>query len=383
MSLFKKLAALTLCAAMSFSLAGCSGSTPGSDTSADEGMRVAMITDYGDITDQSFNQTIYEASREFCGENSIDFTYYRPNGDSTTEKVSMIDKAIADGYNVIVMPGFAFAGAINKTCQQYPDIKFIALDISESDLEGNDSDANGRIYDNVFLAGYQEELAGYMAGYAAVKFGYTKLGFLGGAALPAVIRYGYGFVQGADAAAEEDNVDVSINYAYGNQFYGDNTITEKMDAWYAGRTEIVFACGGSIFTSVGEAAQKVGGKIIGVDVDQAATIDEQFGEDITVTSAMKGLSVTVKTVLGAIKDGKWEDYKGHSMTLGIVDENDPTANYVQLPLDSTQWGSTFTVEDYKELISKLAKGDIKVSNDILAKEPTAKKVKIIYQGNLK
>ena len=45
--------------------------------------RVAMITDYGDITDQSFNQTTYEACKAFCEANGIDFTYYKPNGDST------------------------------------------------------------------------------------------------------------------------------------------------------------------------------------------------------------------------------------------------------------------------------------------------------------
>lgn len=46
---------------------------------------------------------------------------------------------------------------------------------------------------------YAEEQAGYLAGYAAVNEGYTQLGFMGGIAVPAVIRYGYGFIQGADA----------------------------------------------------------------------------------------------------------------------------------------------------------------------------------------
>ena len=113
-----------------------------------------------------------------------------------------------------------------------------------------------------------------MAGYAAVKLGYKKLGFLGGMAVPAVVRYGYGFVQGVDAAAAELGLtDVAVKYAYGNQFYGDADITAAMDVWYGADTEVVFACGGGIFTSAGESAKKYGKKVIGVDVDQAGTID--------------------------------------------------------------------------------------------------------------
>ena len=346
-------------------------------TAMADDMKVAMVTDYGDITDQSFNQTTYEASKSFCEENSIDFTYYKPEGDSTAERVAMIDKAIADGYDVIVMPGYAFGEAIQEECDMYPDTKFVALDVSEADL-------GGQAAENVYSAVYHEELAGYMAGYAAVKLGYTKLGFLGGMAVPAVIRYGYGFVQGADDAAAETGAEVSINYAYGNQFYGDADITAAMDTWYNGGTEVVFACGGGIFTSAAEAASKEGinGKVIGVDVDQAATIDGGYGEGITVTSAMKGLAATVKTVLGAIKDGAWGDYAGQIQNLGLVSEN-PEENYVQLPIESTQWNDGFTEDDYKALVAKMFAGEIEVSNDTSAEEPTAETATVNFQGNIK
>ena len=345
-------------------------------------MKVAMITDYGDITDQSFNQSTYEACQKFGNENGIDFTYYKPEGDSDAEREAMIDKAVADGYNVIVMPGYAFAGAIKDTAETYPDVKFVALDVSEYDLEGDASDFNNETYSNVFSAVYQEELPGYMAGYAAVKMGYTKLGFLGGMAVPAVIRYGYGFVQGADAAAAELGTDVEINYAYGNQFYGDADITAAMDTWYQGGTEVVFACGGGIFTSAGEAAAKVGGKVIGVDVDQAATIDGMFEKGMTVTSAMKGLQATVNTLLSAIRDGQWENYAGQIQNLGLVSADDLSLNYVSLA-DSTVWTDTFTADDYKQLVADMVNGKITVSNDSSAEEPSATTAKINFQGNIK
>ena len=347
---------------------------------SDLDMRVAMITDYGDITDQSFNQTTYEACKAFADTNGIDFTYYKPEGDSDAQRVGMIDKAVADGYNVIVMPGYAFANAIYETYSMYPDIMFVALDVSEGDLTAygeREFDA-----DNVFSAIYQEELCGYMAGVAAVKLGYTKLGFLGGMAVPAVIRYGSGFAQGADAAAAEIGADVELNYAYGNQFYGDADITAAMDTWYSGGTEVVFACGGGIYTSAAEAAAKVDGKVIGVDVDQSGIIDGQYGDDMTVTSAMKGLAPTVDTVLTAIMVGDWDQYAGKIENLGLVSD-DPDANYVQLPMETTQWGDGFSQDDYKQLVADMFAGTITVNNDSSSEEPTVSNIKLNYQGNIK
>ena len=348
--------------------------------SADDEMRVAMITDYGDITDQSFNQTTYEAAKAYCDANGIEFTYYKPAGDSTAERVAMVEKADDDGYNVIVMPGYAFGGTIAEVAAEYPDVKFVALDVAAGDLleaavalKGETYDYNPANWDmasyvdlsNVYCAVYQEELCGYMAGYAAVKLGYNHLGFLGGMAVPAVVRYGYGFVQGANAASAElgNTGDVTVEYVYGNQFYGDADITAYMDNWYSNLgVQCVFACGGGIFTSAAEAAAKVNGKVIGVDVDQAALIDGNYGEGMTVTSAMKGLGATVNTLLTEIKNGNWDNYVGKIETLGLVG-NDPDANYVQIA-PSTQFADSFTTADYEALVAKMFAGDITVDNSI-------------------
>ena len=380
--IMKKFLVVLLAAMMVFSFAACGGGG-GEEAAADDTMKVAMVTDYGDITDQSFNQTTYEASKAFCEANGIDFTYKKPASDSTADRVSSIEEAIEEGYNVIVMPGYAFADAIFEVAPTYPDVKFVALDVSEYDLTHDGSTGEERDYEgaNVFSAVYQEEIAGYMAGYAAVKLGYTKLGFLGGMAVPAVQRYGSGFLQGADAAAEElGKTDVEVKYAYGNQFFGDADITAAMDTWYGSGTEVVFACGGGIFSSAAEAASKVGKKVIGVDVDQAAIIDGAYGDGMTVTSAMKGLAATVNTLLGAIQEGKWDDYAGQIQNLGLVSAT-PADNYVQLP-DSTQWADGFQKEDYEKLVAELFDGTRTVSNDVSAL-PAVKVIKVDDQGNIK
>ena len=397
----KKILAMLLALVMVMGLVACGGNAPETTAPAGETnpaesnpaetnapevsdveYKIAMITDYGDITDQSFNQTTYEAVKAFAEANGVAYNYYKPSGDSTAERVAMVDAAIVDGYNVIVMPGFAFGGTIAEVSEMYPDVKFVALDVAEGDLLEAGVALAGETYDynpanwnltdyvymdNVYSAVYQEELSGYMAGVAAVKLGYKHLGYLGGMAVPAVQRFGYGFLQGVDAAAKELGIvgDIKIEYIYGNQFYGDADITAVMDTWYGEKgVELVFACGGGIWTSAAEAAAKVGGKVIGVDVDQAAIIDAAYGEGMTVTSAMKGLAPTVKDVLtDVVLNGNWAAYAGKIETLGLVSA-DPETNYVQIPMESTQWSDSFTQENYKALVAAMFEGTITVSNDI-------------------
>ena len=388
----KKFLALTLALVMPLSLAACGGQktddtnqTDGTnqaeEPAADSEYKIAMITDYGDITDQSFNQTTYEACKAFSDDNGLEFSYFKPAGDSTADRVAMIEKAADEGYNVIVMPGYAFGGAIAEAAPEFPDVKFIALDVAAGDLLETAVANAGETYDynpsnwnladyvdlsNVYCAVYQEELCGYMAGYAAVKLGYKNLGYLGGMAVPAVVRFGYGYVQGVDAAAAEMGLtDVTLNYVYGGQFFGDADITAVMDTWYQSGTEVVFACGGGIYTSVVDAAKKVGGKVIGVDVDQSANIAEYAGEDgLTLTSAMKGLyPTTYDTLTDVVLNGNWDNYKGKIATLGLISGDDPTANYVQIPMDTTQWGDGFTQDDYKAMVKDMYDGKITVDND--------------------
>ncbi len=374
---------------------GDSAESAGGESEAAGGdMSIAMITDSGDITDQSFNQTTYESAKAWAEANGMVFNYYKPESDSDEARNASVDQAVADGANVILMPGYMFAAAVVDQSELYPDVKFIALDVGAGDIcekgvgEGYDyNPANWDVTeyyntDNVYCCTYQEELSGYMAGYAAVKLGYRHLGFLGGMSVPAVTRFGYGYVQGANAAAEELGVsgDVEIEYVCGGQFYGDANITAYMDTWYGSKgVEIVFACGGGIYTSAAEAAVKAGGKVIGVDSDQAPIIDA-LGEGLTITSAMKGLSATVNTVLTDIKDGKWDNYKGKIDNLGLVSEN-PEDNYVQLPLESTQWGDGFTKDDYLALVKAMYNGEVEVSGDITALPSTA--VKVNDYGSIK
>ena len=375
-------AALTACGGSSASSTSTASSAAASTaSSAAEGgekiVKVALTCDTGTIDDESFNQACWTAVSGYMGDNC---QYYIPEADASDEdRETMIRQAVNDGADVIVCVGYLYGASLAWAADQYPDVKFIAIDVTQGDI-GTDA-----IPANCYCITFKEEQAGYLAGYAITKDGKNKLGFLGGMAVPAVIRYGYGFVQGADAAAVEMGIadQVVMEYAYGNQFYGDSDITAYMDNWYQTLgVEVVFASGGGIYTSAAEAAKKVNAKVIGVDVDQKGIIDGDYGEGMTVTSAMKGLyPTTINALTDIIVGGKWADYAGKIVTLGLVSGDDPSANYVQLA-ETTQFGDGFTKDDYAALVKGMFDGTITVSNDTSV-EPATTNVNVAWLGNLK
>ena len=368
----KKILALLLVLAMALSLVACGGNaeTPATEAPVEETeapavevteapavevgviTKVALVTDVGTIDDESFNQACWEGVEEWCKANGLEYTYYQPTEDSTDARVLSVAQAVAEGYNTIVMPGYLFGATLTMVMEEYPDVYFIAVDVAAGDLTLD----YATYYDptaNVACLTFSEEQAGYLAGYAAVKDGYTKLGFLGGMAVPAVIRYGYGFIQGADAAAAEMGVDIEINYTYGGQFSGSPEITAKMEGWYQGGTEIVFACGGGIYSSALEAAEKNNGKVIGVDVDQS------YISELIVTSAMKQLKNVTMTVLDALNNGECATFGGKVSNFSLAE-----GEYVGLPTEAESWRlTTFTVEEYEAVKAAIIDGTIVVDNN--------------------
>ena len=374
-------AALTACGGSSASststassAAASSSAASGAADGAEKIAKVALTCDTGTIDDESFNQACWAAVSGYMGKNC---QYYIPESDASDEdRETMIRLAVNEGADVIVCVGYLYGASLAWAAEQYPNIKFIAIDVTQGDI-GTDS-----IPANCYCITFKEEQAGYLAGYAVVKDGYTKLGFLGGMAVPAVIRYGYGYVQGADAAAQELGTNVQMNYYYGGQFYGDEKITAKMDGWYDGGTEVVFACGGGIWTSAAEAADKHDGKLIGVDVDQnylgvEGVESGKYKENPFVTSAMKGLGAAVKNGLDTVNAGDWSTIAGTNGNFGLEE-----GDYVGLPTDEASWNfSTFTLDEYNTVLEKIRNGEIKVDNtsDDATKPTTSSNITVDYQ----
>lgn len=318
--------------------------TTSSDANADGGYELALVTDLGTIDDKSFNQGAWEGLKKYAEENGISYKYYQPQEGTTDSYIETIGLAIEGGAKLVVCPGFLFEEPVYTVQKQYPDVHFILMD-----GEPHDADYNYETAENVMPILFQEDQAGYLAGYAVVKDGYTKLGFMGGMAVPAVIRYGYGFVQGADAAAQELGVDVEMMYNYTGNFSATPEAQAMAASWYQNGTEVIFGCGGQVGNSVMAAAEEAGAKVVGVDVDQSGE------SDTIITSAMKKLSVSVYDGIKAYYDGSFPGGK----TTVFTAENDG----VGLPMETSKF-EKFTQADYDALFAKLQGGEITIQNGI-------------------
>lgn len=339
-------------------LAGCGG-TKGSPTDATEapsadGFEIALITDKGNIDDKSFNQGSWEGVVAFAEENNITHKYYKPEEANDAGYLAAIDLAVTGGAKVIVTPGYLFEVPVYEAQTRYADVKFILLD-------GAPHTADFKTYEtksNVASVLYAEEQPGYMVGYAAVKDGYTKLGFMGGMAVPAVQAYGYGYLQGIEAAATElglDDGSVAVTYHYTGDFAETDTNKATAKAMYQGGSEVIFACGGSVGKSVMAAASEASAKVIGVDVDQ------RYDSDTVITSAMKGLGASVQQVLKAIyTDNAWDTFAGKTTTFNAANDGVglPTIVIGDDAANAFDRFQKFTKEDYDALYKTLADGTI-------------------------
>ena len=384
----KKLLALLLCLGMVAGLAACGGGTaetpapetetPAAETPAPESeapveepaaadpdaiednmtsedgtYKVAFVTDVGQLKDKSFNQGTYDGVKLYAAANGLSYKYYQPaNGNEATDedRYNAMQAAVDGGADVVVCAGYLQEAALKRAAIANPDTKFVFIDGYAL------SDDDGTVLTNVAGIAFMEEQAGYLAGYAAVKDGFRKLGFSGGGGgtNPACCRFGYGYVQGANAAAAEEGVTVDMNYSweYGATFTPSTELQTMISGWYANGTEIVFACGGSMFQSISAAASANDGYVIGVDVDQAGE------SDTVITSAMKGLSDAVQWAVGHVYDETWDEIGGTATSLGVAD------NAVQLPTASESWRfETFSVEEYQALYQQMLDGTLVVDND--------------------
>lgn len=327
-------------------------------TSEDGKYEIAFVTDVGQLKDKSFNQGTFDGVKLYAANNGLSYKYYQPaNGDQATDddRYDAMKAAVDGGAKVVVCAGFMQEKALKRAAEEFTDTSFVFIDGYSL------KDSNDQVLSNVAGIAFKEEQCGYFAGYAVVKEGYEKLGFTGGGGgtNPACIRYGWGFAQGANDAAKEMNKTVDLNYSweYGASFQASPELQTMVSGWYSNGTEIVFACGGSMFQSVAAAASAEDGKVVGVDVDQSSE------SETVVTSAMKGLSDAAVWAIAKVYDGTFSEIGGTDTSLGVAE------NSVGLPTDT--WSmENFTVADYEELFQKVLNGDITIDNNDKMADPS-------------
>ena len=329
-------------------------------TSADGKYQVAFITDVGQLKDKGFNQGTYDGVKLYAKANNKSYKYYQPaNIDAATDddRINAMKLACDNGAEIVVAAGFLQAGALEVAAKAYPNVNFVFVDGWSLGL------------DNVAAIVFDEHQSGYLAGYATVMEGYTKLGFMGGGGgtNPACQRFGNGFAQGAQAAAAKKDVQVELKYswAYGGSFSASPELQAMATGWYQNGTEVIFACGGSMFASITAAASAEDAKVVGVDVDQS-------GDSATViTSAMKGLADATIWAITKHYDGKWSEIGNKDTSLGAKD------NAVGLPT-ATWTLENFSVADYEALFAEIVAGTVTVSDALVLHPENTANVTVTY-----
>ena len=350
----KKILALVLALVMIFALCACGKKTETAAatdddtmTSADGKYEIAMVTDVGQLKDGSFNEGTWNGVKAFAKANDLSYKYYMPeNGSEATDedRFNAFCLAADNGANLIVCPGYLQATALSQAAEKYPDVHFLFID-------GWDLG-----YSNVAAVAYKEHECGYFAGYACVKDGMTKLGFVGGGGgtNPACCRYGYGFVQGANAAAAELGITVEVNYSwlYGSSYSASPELQTLVNGWYENGTECIFSCGGSMSDSCCAAASANDGWVVGVDVDQAGD------SETIITSAMKELAKSVEQIATILYEGKWDTVGGTCQNLGAAEGD------TGLPTAESSWRFTkFTTAEYQEVYDSVVSGSLVIDDD--------------------
>ena len=354
----KKVLSVLLVIVMTMSLVACGGSGSADKSAAsgnaDSGNKfeLALVTDLGTIDDKSFNQGAWEGLVKYAKEKNISHKYYQPQEAGTDSYLQTIKLAIEGGAKVVVCPGFLFEEPVFLAQDQYPDVHFVLLD-------GEPHNADYSTYKtsaNTMPILYQEDEAGFLAGYAAAKDGNTKFGFLGGMSVPAVIRFGFGYIQGIDAAAKELGVNCEVVYNYTGGFAATPEAQSLAASWYNNGTEVVFGCGGAVGNSAMSAAEgknqqegKFVAKVIGVDVDQYSE------SDTVITSAIKLLS---NSVYDAITMYYNDSFPGGNTTVFNVMNNG-----VGAAMDNARFTS-FSKADYNALYSDLQDGKYNIFNNV-------------------
>ena len=345
---------------VTFTFAGCAPKQAAAPAPAPApaatGFEIALITDKGNIDDKSFNQGSWEGVVAFAEANKISHKYYKPEEASDAGYLAAIDLAITGGAKVVVTPGFLFEVPIYEAQTKYPDVKFILLDGTPHTADY----ATFKTEANVASVTYAEEQSGYLAGYAAVKDGMRKLGFMGGMAVPAVQAFGYGYLQGAEAAATALGLkagDVKVTYHYTGDFAETDTNKATAKTMYQEGAEVIFACGGSVGKSVMSAAAESSKKVIGVDVDQ------RYDSETVITSATKGLGASVQQVLASIyKTNDWATYAGKTTVFNAANGGVglPTTVIGDPAGNAFDRFKSFTKADYETIFKPLADNTVKL-----------------------
>ena len=266
--------------------------------------------------------------------------------DTTDDAEAALRAAAESGAKLVICRGDTMAAALYRIQENYPDVHYLLFD-------GEPHNADNSAYSTASLVHcvlFQEEQAGYLAGYAAVTDGYTALGFIGAREIPGIVRYCTGFLQGAEEAAEMQGEHVTLQTWFTDTYENSDAITQRMIDWYNNGTMLIMVSGGNLYEGAASAVNQTGGKAITTDFDST----DLSGR--ILASAVKCYNAAVQRQLYSFfTNGTWDAQSaGQTEKVGIL------TGEVAFEADAPWRLDTFSQDNYRQLYEQLRTSVLKV-----------------------
>ena len=264
--------------------------------------------------------------------------------DTPAARQEALRAAAESGAPMVVCHGEAMAVPVFEIQRNYPSTAYLLLDAEPH----NEDYTLYETASNTHCVLYNEEQAGYLAGYAAVMEGYTALGFIGADSMPETASLANGMLQGAEAAAERQGQQVRFEMWYVGSGDATDEVTARVGSLFADGVQVVMADGGDLLTSCIAAAENNGGQVMGAGWDASSR------SDLVLTSALENDSIVVQNELYSyFTQGGWGDAAGTTERMGAAQ------SAISLPLGSWKFRQ-FTTQAYQDLYTRLYEGTVRV-----------------------
>ena len=267
-----------------------------------EELRVGLVTDVGQLNDRGFNQLAFQGLQRAEQELGVEGRVLESTSDA--EYVPNHSSLAEQGYDVVIGVGFAQGEAVAKVAQQFPDAKFVIIDVDQGSLPGKPANVVGLLFEEQEV-GY---LAGYLAALTAKRDGRDVISSVGGMKEPPVDRFIAGYQAGAKAAVPE----ITVLNGYSQDWDDLAKCKEVALDQIAKGSEIVFQVAGGCGLGALDAAKEQGVWGIGVDADQS------FLGPQVLTSAVKRVDQAVLLAIKSVIDGSWQG--GGNSVFGLADD---------------------------------------------------------------
>ena len=257
----------------------------------------ALIFDLGGKFDKSFNEAAHNGAQRWQSETGLNYREIELQSEAQREQA--LRRFAESGSNPIITMGFAMADPLSAVAADYPDTKFVAIDVTWLDAP------------NVRQIGFAEHEGSYLVGMmAAMASKSGTVGFIGGMDIPLIRHFGCGYAQGAKAVNPDVNIVANMTGTTPAAWNDPVKGSELTKAQISQGADVIYAAAGGTGVGVLQTAADEGALSIGVDSNQ-----NHLHPGKVLTSMLKRVDVAV---YDAMKAGT--DVETGVFTMGLAEE---------------------------------------------------------------